>query len=288
MIDRLHRKALILGLLILMSLGAAAHAHAATAGRIHISNNWSGYAATDGSYTGVSAAWTVPSSTQTDRTVSADAAWVGIGGISDQDLIQAGTQAVILDGHTQYTAWYELLPDTQQTVPLPLHPGDRVSTSVNEIAPGIWRITIANLTTQQTYQNTVAYDSSHSSAEWVVERPLAITETATGYLPLSDFGDLSFDDATFTTPAGTHTLSNADAEQLIMGGSGTRLLASPKEADAGSFTVSYLSSSESARLYRALRRAYTLEPQENGSTGPQHYEQINTGYIVRIIFSSGR
>src|SRR5262249_9163260 len=44
------------------------------------SENWSGYAATGGTFTGVSGAWTVPQVSGT--TGAADATWVGIGGTS--------------------------------------------------------------------------------------------------------------------------------------------------------------------------------------------------------------
>jgi hypothetical protein len=54
------------------------------------SHNWSGYAATNGNYTAVSATWTVPSVGSGDAGVGAS--WVGIGGVNSRDLIQAGTE----------------------------------------------------------------------------------------------------------------------------------------------------------------------------------------------------
>src|SRR5438309_1000367 len=55
------------------------------------SHNWSGYAATGGTYTSVSGTWTVPQF-NADSQPGVDAAWVGIGGVRSRDLIQAGTQ----------------------------------------------------------------------------------------------------------------------------------------------------------------------------------------------------
>jgi len=260
-------------------------ASAASALHLHISKNWAGYAASSDSYTGVSATWTVPASTQTSKTISADAAWVGIGGMSESDLIQAGTQAVIRNGRTEYTAWYELLPDTQRAVPLPVKAGDRISASVNEVATGIWRITITNLTTGQTYQTSVPYTSSHSSAEWIVERPLAITGKATGYLPLSNFGNLTFDNATLTTASGqSQTVSTSGAEQLIMSTSNTHLIAAPKNQSGSSFDVSYLTSSEGNRYLRSLRRHYTLKPETTATAPVVQYQQINTSYVIHVVF----
>src|SRR2546427_2616225 len=52
------------------------------------SSNWSGYAANGGTFTSVTATWTVPTVSATSS--GADATWVGIGGLESQDLIQAG------------------------------------------------------------------------------------------------------------------------------------------------------------------------------------------------------
>src|ERR1041385_7576167 len=47
--------------------------------------NWAGYVASGGTYTGVSGSWVVPS--VSDPTgESADATWVGIGGVGSDDL----------------------------------------------------------------------------------------------------------------------------------------------------------------------------------------------------------
>ena len=58
------------------------------------SHNWSGYAAMGGSYTAVSGTWTVPQF-NAGGTPGIDAAWVGIGGVRGNDLIQAGTQETV-------------------------------------------------------------------------------------------------------------------------------------------------------------------------------------------------
>lgn len=50
------------------------------------SHNWSGYAATTGAFTAVSASWVVPRTTGSG-TFAADSTWVGIGGIQSNDPI---------------------------------------------------------------------------------------------------------------------------------------------------------------------------------------------------------
>jgi hypothetical protein len=82
------------------------------------SSNWAGYAATNGTYTTVSGTWIVPAYSSTSS-AGTDATWVGIGGVTSQDLIQAGTQeATSGSGQTEYQAWIELLPQASKQVPL--------------------------------------------------------------------------------------------------------------------------------------------------------------------------
>ena len=274
---------LMLGALTLFGSTAMAD----SAPRIHLSNNWAGYAAMNDTYTGVSAEWIVPNSSQTSNVISADAAWVGVGGITDNNLIQAGTQAIIRDGKTQYIAWYELLPDTQRVAPLVVNAGDHIFASVSEQAPNLWHIALTDLTTKQTFQANVPYHSSHSSAEWIVERPLAITGDATGYLPLSNFGGVTFMNTAVANANGKmQNVSTSGAEQLFMSNSDTQLLAEPQSESGNSFTVSYLTPSESDFALGMLRQNYTLQPQTDVTSRLPHYQEIRTNFVVHVIFSA--
>ncbi|HWU24542.1 MAG TPA: G1 family glutamic endopeptidase, partial [Candidatus Paceibacterota bacterium] len=165
-------------------------------------------------------------------------------------------------------------------------PGDTVSASVTEVTPGQWRIMIANLSTNQVYQTIVAYDSSHSSAEWIVERPLAITNDATGYLPLSNFGEVTFTDATFTDDGSSTSLDATNVQPLIMAGTGSHLLAAPQKIQNDSFDVSYLTASEGARYLRSLRRAYTIERDSPTVSRTPSYQEIDTSYVIRVVFDA--
>src|SRR5713226_3551868 len=78
------------------------------------SRNWSGYAARGGTFTSVSATWTIPT-IPLDGPFGSDAAWVGIGGIRARDLIQAGTQQSASGASSvTYQAWIEMLPEAAQ------------------------------------------------------------------------------------------------------------------------------------------------------------------------------
>jgi hypothetical protein len=239
----------------------AAAPHALAAGQVHVSNNWSGYEAVDGTYTGVSGAWTVPEADTSDRKgLSAHAVWVGIGGAGTPDLIQAGTQAVVVNGKTVYSAWYETLPDPERELPLDVSPGDQVSVSLEEVALNVWQLTFLNATTGTSYIAYIPYHSSRLSAEWVVERPSSVTKRGKQeYLDLNDFGTVRFSSAEAVRDGERVGLSDAEAEKVIMN-RGTNVYASavPSEIEDDAFSVAHYSKSKGRAYMREFRRTYKL------------------------------
>jgi len=133
------------------------------------SRNWSGYVATGGTFTAVRGTWTVPTVSATGTSV--DATWVGIGGATTTDLIQAGTQATVENGVVQYSSWVETLPQASQTVPLSITAGDAITVSITQQSAGVWNITIQDGTSGGSYAGAINYTSSLSSAEWIEEAP---------------------------------------------------------------------------------------------------------------------
>jgi hypothetical protein len=201
------------------------------------SHNWSGYAATGGSYTAVNGTWTIPQFNGTEPVFGVDASWVGIGGVRSRDLIQAGTQQTISgSGRTQYQAWVEMLPQASHPVPLSVHPGDSVSVSITEQSPDSWLFEFTNNTTGKSYQETQQYHSSHSSAEWVEEAP---SGGRGGVLPLSNFGTIEFSGATAVKNGDTVNVATSGARAITMIGGNQQALAVPSDvgADGASFSV---------------------------------------------------
>lgn len=200
-----------------------------------ISLNWSGYAAASGTYTGVGASWVVPQAAAGSGTISADATWVGIGGVASNDLIQAGTQAIFQNGTTSYEAWYETLPGNSTAVPLAIHPGDAVTVSLDQISAGEWQAVIADGTTGQSYTASVAYASALSSAEWVEEMP----SDARGFVPLDNFGSVPFTNGFAVMDGNRVTVAGAGATALTMENNAGGVLSAPTPlgADGASFTV---------------------------------------------------
>ncbi len=198
------------------------------------SRNWSGYVALGTGYTSIGADWIVPQAAAS-TSFAADATWVGIGGLSSTDLIQTGTQAVIENGTTTYTAWYELLPASSETVPMTVNPGDTIQARLTDQLNGTWLISLADLTNGQSYQTTVSYDSSHSSAEWIEEMP----SDGSGFVPLDNFGSVSFSGGFAVQNGSQASITGADARSMTMITSDGMALAVPSAlgADGASFTV---------------------------------------------------
>lgn len=205
----------------------------AAASDVSTSSNWSGYSATGGSFTSVTATWTVP--TVATTTSGADATWVGIGGITSNDLIQAGTQASVSNGEVAYDAWIEMLPASSRPVSLSVNPGDSVTVSITQKSALDWTISMKNNTTGGAYNTTVQYRSSNSSAEWVQEAP----SLNRGTLPLDDFGTLTFTGASAVRDGRTFNLDALGAHAITMVNGARQPLAVPSviASDGASFAV---------------------------------------------------
>ncbi len=197
------------------------------------SSNWSGYVASGGTYTSVTGTWVVPQVGAT--TTGADATWVGIGGLSGTDLIQAGTQAAVSGGSVSYDAWIEMLPQSSRTISLSVTAGDSVTVSITEQSSGQWLIAMTNNTTKDSYQRTVTYASSRSSAEWVQEAP----SSGRGIIPLDDFGTVRFTDGSAVRDGKTMGLNALGATPVAMINRSGQAIAQPSTlgADGSSFTV---------------------------------------------------
>jgi hypothetical protein len=191
------------------------------------SRNWSGYAATDGTFTSVSGTWSVPNVSA--GTTGMDATWVGIGGVNSNDLIQAGTQALVQSGQVVYAAWWETLPQTVQPVPLTINAGDQISVSIAQQKRGTWQISINDATNGQSWSKSVTYRSSLSSAEWIEEAG------ATGrftILPLDSFGSVTFTSGTTIENGQTRTIAQAGAQPIAMSNEAGQALAQASKLDA--------------------------------------------------------
>ena len=190
------------------------------------SRNWAGYTASGGTFTAVSGSWVVPTVTPGQRAAT-DATWVGIGGLTTHDLIQAGTQTDVSGDQVQYSAWIETLPEASQIIPLTVNAGDAVSVAIAQQADGTWLITVRDSTNSQVYTQLVTYQSSLSSAEWIEEAPASTR----GVLPLDNFGVVTFTGTTAVKGGQQVTAAQAEATPVTMNGSNGQPLAQPSGLD---------------------------------------------------------
>jgi hypothetical protein len=202
------------------------------------SRNWSGYAASGGTYTGVSGTWTVPQVAPAANGASGvGATWVGIGGVKTRDLIQAGTEDSGSGSQNEYQAWIEMLPAASQQVPLAVRPGDTFTVSMDEQGAGSqnWLIVMTNNTAGKVYQTTVHYRSSRSSVEWIEEAPSG----RNGVLPIDNFGAISFSRATAIKDGETMSLAAVGARPVSLLNARKQPLAVPSAigSDGESFHV---------------------------------------------------
>jgi hypothetical protein len=164
---------------------AAPGAHRATRSTWS-SSNWSGYAET-GHFTSVSGSWTVPSVTAgaaDTGSVWYSSAWLGIDGFDNTHLIQTGTEQDYYDGSAHYSAWWEILPAAETTIPDPVLPGDSMSATIvqtstttvtkkkTKVVTNRWNIRLVDLSEDWSFTTTQVYKGPGGSAEFIVEAPM--------------------------------------------------------------------------------------------------------------------
>lgn len=211
------------------------------------SRNWSGYVTNNGAYTSVTGTWAVPQPAASGHTAT-DATWVGIGGVSGNDLIQSGTQNVVSpSGQISTTAFYELLPAGSTSISsISVKPGDSISATISQQSPGQWLINFTDNTTNQNYQTTVSYNSSMSSAEWIEEAP----SNGVNVLPLDNFGTIQFTGGSTTQNSSQVSISGSSAHAVTMVNGAGQALATPSGlgSDDASFSITRSSAVSSAPI----------------------------------------
>ena len=232
------------------------------------SENWSGYAES-GTFTGVTGTWTVPAVASTSSSTYSST-WIGVDGLSNQDLIQTGTEQDYYSGATHYGAWWEILP-ASETVISPrtdvVQAGDRMTASIYETSTTtttsrgrrsrsstehLWSIAIKDTTENWSFSTSQPYTGPGASAEWIMEAPEINGRIATlshyTFSPPTSTGD--FDNAGFLTSvvsSGSPTYTTAalsyqnDAGAMIQNGAQVSTPGDPDGAQTA-FNVGYGSS----------------------------------------------
>ncbi len=204
------------------------------------SSNWSGYMSANGKYTSVSATWIADNPKGNGTTTTADATWVGIGGITTSDLIQVGTNnTVSSSGQVVVQAFYEMLPNVSTNIPsLTINPGDTINASVTEDGTNVWVIDISDMTSNTSFTKTVSYTSSNSSAEWIEEDP---SYSNGSLVPFDNFGQVDFTNSKTIDNGVTDNLTQVSAQSITMVNSSGQAEATPSviASDGTDFNIYY-------------------------------------------------
>ena len=91
----------------------------------------------------------------------------------------------------------EIIPGPSISINMRVHPGDTINVNIREVVKNtnVWVIVIQNWTTGASFQRTVPYTSTHTTAEWIVETPLSFGTGGVGLTALPNLGKVHFDSA---------------------------------------------------------------------------------------------
>ncbi len=155
-------------------------------------SNWAGYGLDGSGFTGVTGTFTVPVPLSSPSCLEETAVWVGVDGLDNRDLLQAGIlesgfaissyrsasyppsaeiPGLVCSGQAAVYAWWEDLPSAPVRVALPVKVGDSVTVSIFKMSPGWWALAVHDLTDQQSFLLAQPYAGPQTSVEWVVEAP---------------------------------------------------------------------------------------------------------------------
>jgi len=171
------------------------------------SGNWAGAAISTSGVTEVTGTFTVPKpsvpSGGSTRDEYCGAAWVGIDGFSNEDLIQTGVLWCIEDGEYLYEAWYEYLPASLiEYSGITVTAGSVVTVTATKTGTNSGVTTLKSGST--TVSHTFTGQSSSlpgTSAEWIVEDFLS----GSSEVPFANFGSVTFTGASAVINGATVT-----------------------------------------------------------------------------------
>jgi hypothetical protein len=202
------------------------------------STNWSGYAATTGTYTSVSASWTEPTGI-CSGSAKYSSFWVGLDGYNSGSVEQTGSEVDCSGTRAVYYAWYEMYPAASVSYSNTVRPGDHFNASVTYTGSNNFNLTISDTTQGWSHTHVgILAGAARSSAEVIVEAPCCTASG--GILPLADFGTVNIASSTANGAA----LGNAGGvTQIIMIDSAGRAKDSVSSLSGGeSFSATWLRS----------------------------------------------
>jgi hypothetical protein len=244
---------------------AVANAAAAT------SENWAGYVSDGdaGTFTSVSASWAQPAVTCT-ATNTFSSFWVGLDGDGTATVEQTGTEADCDGGTPSYQGWFEMFPNAPVFFDNPVQPGDAMSASVVAAGSGVFTLTLTDSTEGWTQTTNQTSDTAQlGSAEVIAEAP---SDGTGAVLPLSNFGTVTFTDATADNTA----FGNENPSALTMVSASNVTEATPSALTGGNaFTVTWDGNGATAAAAPPLAASPTPSGPATGTggTGGRHHHR---------------
>jgi hypothetical protein len=188
----------------------------------------------------VNGSWTVPTVDPSNGD-GYSSAWIGIGGQEDKTLIQVGTEQNVYNGDGSYGAWYEMLPALSTRIDnFTVLPGDQISAKIALMNPDSeqWNIQIIDLTNGESFNQNFQYNSTRSSAEWILERSLVNGQITN----LANFGSVTFTNCTVQVGDRSGIINDFTYSVVQMTNQQYERLATASLLgnDGASFTVKYI------------------------------------------------
>jgi hypothetical protein len=203
------------------------------------SSNWAGAAISTSGVTKVTGTFTVPKpsvpSGGSSGTEYCGAAWVGIDGYSNADLIQTGVLWCIQDGEYLYEAWYEYLPASLvEYSGISVTAGSVVTVTATKTGTnsGVTTLESGGTTVTHTFSGESS-DLPGTSAEWIVEDFLS----GNSEVPFADFGSVTFTGASATVGGASVTPGGDGAVNIYLEENGAVLTSTT--ISGGTVTVDY-------------------------------------------------
>jgi hypothetical protein len=214
---------------------------------ISTTDNWSGYSrnGSQGAFTAVAGCWDVPSVSPSSALPAYSSAWIGIDGLQNSDLIQAGTEQDWSSSTGEapfaadYFAWWEILPAPATPITtMPITPGDEMCASISEIgASGQWTISLTNETSGQSFTIVQSYTGQANSAEWIVEAPFAKDGSdSCGPCTLANYGLTTF--SQLSEDGVDPELNSVNGLEMVQNGRVVSIPSSP-DSDGNGFSLAY-------------------------------------------------
>jgi len=182
------------------------------------SGNWGGAAIVTSGVTSVTATFVVPKpsvpSGGSSGTEYCGAAWVGIDGYNNADLIQTGVLWCIQSGSYLYEAWTEYLPASliEYSPNIPVTSGQTVTVTATKTGTnsGTTKLSVSGGSSGTHTFSGQSQPIPGASAEWIVED----FESNGGEVPFANFGTVTFTGASATINGVTQTPGGDNAVNI--------------------------------------------------------------------------